>query len=102
MGGPYGTGNRIDLPVTRKIVNAILDESILNCEFQQIPVFRLSIPTHMDGIDDNILYPGSIWESYAKWHVAAIDLGLKFINNFSKFSANKESAMLVDHGPVIL
>lgn len=101
MGGPYGTGSRIDLPVTRKIVNAILDDSILNCEFQQIPVFRLSIPTHIDGIDDNILDPGKTWESPLNWHIAATDLGLKFINNFSKFTANKESVMLIDNGPVI-
>lgn len=102
IGGPYGTGNRIDLPVTRKIINAILDDSISNCEFQQIPVFRLSIPTHIDGIDDDILDPGKTWESPARWQIAATDLGLKFINNFTKFSVNKESSMLVDHGPVIM
>ena len=28
MGGPYGTGTRIDLPSTRNIINAILDDSI--------------------------------------------------------------------------
>ena len=101
MGGPYGTGNRIDLPVTRKIINAILDESILKSEFQQIPVFRLSIPSHIEGIDDSILDPGKTWESPSKWRIAATDLGLKFINNFTKFSSSKESAILVDHGPVV-
>jgi phosphoenolpyruvate carboxykinase (ATP) len=100
MGGPYGTGTRIDLPVTRKIINAILNDSILNCEYRKIPVFRLSIPTHIDGIDDDILDPGSTWESPARWKIAATDLGMKFINNFTKFSANKESAMLAGHGPV--
>ena len=101
MGGPYGIGNRIDLPVTRKIVNAILDESISNCEFQQIPIFRLSIPAHIDGIEDDILNPGKTWESFIKWRIAATDLGMKFINNFTKFSANREAAMLVDYGPII-
>ena len=101
MGGPYGRGTRIDLPVTRKIINAILNDSILNCEFRKIPVFRLSIPAHIDGINDNITDPGSTWESPARWKIAATDLGLKFIKNFTKFSANKESAMLADHGPVI-
>jgi phosphoenolpyruvate carboxykinase (ATP) len=101
MGGPYGTGNRIDLPVTRKIVNSILDDSILKHEFKEIPVFRLSIPAHIDGIEDKILDPGNTWESTTKWRIAATDLALKFINNFTKFSSNKESAMLVDHGPVI-
>ena len=102
MGGPYGTGNRIDLPVTRKIINAILDDSILKSEFNMIPVFRLSIPAHIDGIEDNILDPGNTWESTTKWRIAATDLALKFINNFTKFSSNKEASMLADHGPVIV
>lgn len=101
MGGPYGTGKRIDLTVTRKIVNAILDGSILKSEFQEIPVFKLNIPLHVDSIDDNILNPSKTWDSEAKWHIAATDLGLKFINNFSKFTGNIEASTLVDHGPLI-
>jgi phosphoenolpyruvate carboxykinase (ATP) len=101
MGGPYGTGSRIDLPVTRKIVNAILDGSVGKCDFKQIPVFRLSVPTHIDCIDDNILDPSRTWESTVKWRIAATDLALKFINNFTKFTINSESALLVAHGPVI-
>jgi phosphoenolpyruvate carboxykinase (ATP) len=101
MGGPYGIGNRIDLPSTRKIINAILDDSILNSEYESLPVFNLSIPLKIDGIDENILNPGKAWESSFKWHIAATDLALKFINNFSKFTGNKETAMLADYGPKI-
>jgi len=101
MGGPYGIGNRIDLPSTRLIINAILDDSILNCEFVNLPVFNLSIPTKIEGVTDGILDPGKAWDSPAKWHVAATDLALKFINNFSKFTANKETAMLAEYGPHI-
>ena len=101
MGGPYGTGNRIDLTITRKIVNAILDGSILKSEFQEIPVFKLNIPLHIDSIDDSILNPSKTWDSELKWRIAATDLGLKFINNFSKFTGNKEASTLADYGPVI-
>ncbi len=101
MGGPYGTGNRIDLPSIRLIINAILDDSINNCEFITLPVFNLSIPTKIGGVDESILDPGEAWNSPAKWHIAATDLALKFINNFSKFAANKETARLADHGPRI-
>jgi len=101
MGGSYGTGTRIDLPSTRIIVNAILDGSIKNSEFTPIPIFNLSIPTRIEGVDDNILDPGKSWSSQTKWRVAATDLALKFINNFSKFTENKETAMLSDHGPRI-
>lgn len=101
MGGPYGTGTRIDLPSTRRIINAILDNSIKNCEFESLPVFNLNIPTRLDGLDENMLDPGRSWDSRVKWHIAATDLAFKFINNFSKFSINKETARLAENGPQI-
>jgi phosphoenolpyruvate carboxykinase (ATP) len=101
MAGPYGTGNRIDLPSTRKIINAILDNSINNSEFITLPVFNLSIPTKMNGVDESLLNPSKAWESPLRWHISATDLALKFINNFSKFTGNKETEMLADHGPRI-
>ncbi len=101
MGGPFGTGTRIDLPVTRKIIDAILDGTINNNEFSVLPVFNLSIPDKIEGIDESILDPGKTWSSETRWHIAATDLALKFINNFSKFTVNPETAKLADHGPKI-
>jgi phosphoenolpyruvate carboxykinase (ATP) len=101
MGGQYGTGTRIDLPVTRLIINAILDGSITDYEFVTLPVFNLNIPVRIKGVDENILDPGKVWDSPSKWRVAATDLALKFINNFSKFTSNKETAKLVSFGPII-
>jgi phosphoenolpyruvate carboxykinase (ATP) len=101
MGGPYGIGTRIDLPSTRIIINAILDDSIKDCDFSTLSIFNLSIPTKIEGIDENILDPAKSWSAPAKWHVASTDLALKFINNFSKFTANKETEELSEHGPRI-
>lgn len=101
MGGPYGIGRRIDLASTRRIINAILDGSVNNSEFTRIPVFNLSIPAHMEGIDENILDPGKAWGSADKWQIAATDLAHKFIINFNKFPVNEESAVLAAAGPVI-
>lgn len=101
MGGPFGTGNRIDLPSTRRIINAILDDSISKGDFITLPIFNLNVPLEIEGVDCNILDPGKSWDSPAKWHIAATDLALKFINNFSKFTANKETARLVGHGPKV-
>jgi phosphoenolpyruvate carboxykinase (ATP) len=99
--GPYGTGSRIDLPSTRHIINAILDDSINDNEFVNLPVFNVSIPVKIKGVDESILDPANGWESTTKWHIAASDLALKFINNFSKFTSNPETASLVEHGPKI-
>jgi phosphoenolpyruvate carboxykinase (ATP) len=59
-GGPYGTGERIDLASTRCIINAILDDSIKKYEYITLPVFNLSIPLKLDGVDENILNPSKM------------------------------------------
>ena len=99
-GGPYGTGTRLDLPSTRRIINSILDDSIKQCEFTTLPVFNLKIPVCISGVDDKILDPRKAWDSTSKWHTTALDLALKFINNFSKF-AGEEMSKLADCGPRI-
>lgn len=101
MGGPYGTGNRIELQYTRRIINAILQGTITECEFVTIPVFNLFIPVRIEGIDEDIMDPSKTWESTMKWRIAANDLARKFIGNFSKFTSNTESARLVNFGPKI-
>lgn len=102
LGGPCGTGNRIDLGTTRLIINSILNDSIKQSEFIKVPVFNLKIPLKVDGVDSDILDPGKTWDSKIKWHIAASDLAMKFINNFSKFAANPDTAYLADHGPRII
>ena len=101
INGPYGTGHRIDLPSTRRIISAILDDTINDSDFVNLPVFNLKIPSHINGVDDNILDPANGWETRTKWHIAASDLALKFINNFSKFTSNPETASLASYGPGI-
>jgi len=101
MGGAYGSGTRIDLPSTRQIINAILNGTILNSEFNTLPIFNLSIPTKVEGVDSGILDPSQSWESTSKWRIAATDLAIKFNNNFSKFTGNKHIEKLVEYGPKI-
>jgi phosphoenolpyruvate carboxykinase (ATP) len=100
-GGPYNTGSRIDLPTTRLIINSILDDSVKKHEFSNLPVFNLKIPAKIDGVRGNLLDPAQAWDSHVKWHIAATDLALKFINNFSKFASNEETACLAEFGPKI-
>jgi phosphoenolpyruvate carboxykinase (ATP) len=100
-GGPYSTGSRIDLSVTRTIINAILNDTIDKDDFSVLPVFNLSIPNQVEGIEGNILDPQKAWISPVKWHIAATDLALKFINNFNKFSSNEETLKLAEFGPRI-
>jgi phosphoenolpyruvate carboxykinase (ATP) len=100
MGGPFGTGKRIDLPSTRKIINAILDGSLSGSEFTTIPVFNLSIPLNLKGVGSNLLNPARAWKSEESWNIAANDLARKFLSNFCKFTSNEETSRLVQFGPV--
>lgn len=99
IGGPHGVGNRIDLPSTRAIIDAILDGSIDKGEFESLPVFNLQVPKKVNGVDTNLLNPRNLWEKPEKWDAAAENLAKKFINNFDKFTDNEEAKRLVKAGP---
>ncbi len=101
MGGTYNSGSRIDLKTTRRIINAILYDETDKYGFTTIPVFNLSVPSKIDGVDADILEPGMAWDTPFKWHIAAKDLAMKFILNFSKFALNEETIRLADSGPRI-
>jgi phosphoenolpyruvate carboxykinase (ATP) len=101
MGGTYNSGSRIDLRTTRRIINAILYDEMKNADFSTIPVFNLSVPAKIDGVEENILDPCLSWETPHRWHIAATDLAMKFIMNFSKFASNEETSRLAESGPRI-
>ncbi|MFO7852762.1 MAG: phosphoenolpyruvate carboxykinase (ATP) [Bacteroidota bacterium] len=99
MGGPYGVGKRIDLKSTRRIINSILDGSINDAEFYETPVFNLSVPDEVKGVDKKLLEPAKAWESPHDWHKSATVLADKFIQNFKKFAVNKDLLELTKYGP---
>ncbi len=99
MGGPYGTGKRIDLPSTRNIINAILNKSLADSVYVILPVFNLRVPSAVPGVDSGLPDPRKAWGSGEAWETAARALGQKFIANFSKFTGNPETAKLVSAGP---
>ncbi|MGD0709858.1 MAG: phosphoenolpyruvate carboxykinase (ATP) [Bacteroidales bacterium] len=101
IGGPYGTGNRIDIPSTRAIIDAILDGSVETAEFEELPVFGLMIPKSVKKVDSKILNPRNLWKKHEDWDKAAINLAKKFITNFENFTDNKEGKRLVAAGPKI-
>ncbi len=99
IGGAYGFGKRIDLPVTRKIIDAILDDSIDKAEFETIPYFNLKIPKSIHGIDSKIFNPRNLWSQPEDWDDAAKKLAGKFIDNFGHFTDNIEGKRLITAGP---
>ncbi len=96
IGGAPGVGKRIDLPSTRNIINAILDGSLDNAEFDNMPVFNLAIPKAVNNVDPKLLNPRGLWKDAEKWDATAKKLGQMFIDNFKFFTDNDDVAKLVD------
>ena len=101
IGGPYGIGNRIDIPSTRAIIDAILDGSLDHAEYEELPVFNLMIPKSVKNVASELLNPRNLWNNPKEWDEACKTLGLKFVENFKNFTDNEEGRRLEKAGPCI-
>ncbi len=97
--GWNGTGKRISIKDTRGIIDAILNGEIEKSETQQLPMFDLSIPKTLVGVDTNILDPRNTYANVADWQVKAVDLAKRFNDNFEKFTNTPLGAELAKAGP---
>jgi phosphoenolpyruvate carboxykinase (ATP) len=89
-GGPYGVGHRIDLPLTRIMVNAVLSGKLENVEFEQDPIFKVRYPKTCPGLPDNsILKPANTWEDPEAYRKRAEKLAADFIEHFDKAYGDK-------------
>ncbi len=85
-GGPYGVGKRMSIKDTRACINAILDGSINESEFETLPIFNLQIPKTLKGIKDNtILNPRNTWEDKTAYDEALKKLAQMFQENFKRY-----------------
>ena len=84
-GGSYGVGKRMSIKATRACVNAILDGSINNCEFETIPVFDIQVPKELDGVPTEILNPRNTWGNKSLYDATRDELAEMFIENFKKY-----------------
>lgn len=98
-GGPYGVGKRIDINDTRTIIKAILDGSMDDAEYYELPTFGLFIPNEVEGVDPSILNPRKTWKYETAYVKQAQMLAEKFIENFQNFTDTEEGKRLVAAGP---
>lgn len=98
-GGAYGVGKRIDLKSTRAIINAILNNDLVDGEFEIINPFGLHIPKAVMGVDAHILNPRNTWEDKAAFDAQAEKLAGLFIQNFKNFTDNQQGQDLIKAGP---
>ncbi|KAL6220227.1 hypothetical protein ACLB2K_007983 [Fragaria x ananassa] len=88
-GGRYGSGKRIKLPYTRKIIDAIHSGSLLNANYKKTEVFGLEIPTEIEGVPSEILDPVNTWSDKKAYQETLLKLAGLFKNNFETFTNYK-------------
>ena len=86
------------MPLTRKIIHAILNDSIEKENFKPDPYFGFSIPESLEDIDPLILNPQSNWSSEEEYTKAAKSLVEKFKNNYSKYDLGDDA--ILSGGPL--
>ena len=77
-GGGYGSGRRIDLAITRRIIDAIHAGQLANAAVHRDPVFGLDAVTAVPGVAPELLVPAKAWSREAAWEAEARRLAGRF------------------------
>jgi phosphoenolpyruvate carboxykinase (ATP) len=88
-GGPYGIGKRMDINITRRLVEAALKGELEDVEYKEDKLFHLSIPLSCPGVPSEILDPKNTWEDKEAYEKRAKKLAADFSNHFDKAYGNK-------------
>ena len=97
-GGPYGTGHRMPIEHTRALLDAALDGSLADVEYEEDPVFGLKVPTSCAGVPTEVLRPRDTWSDGQAYDAKALDLARRFHANFEQF-ADSSSDEIKSAGP---
>src|SRR5690606_3621980 len=77
-GGPYGEGQRISIPTTRAVIDAILSGELDNADTIHLDISKLDVSQVVPGGDLNLAIPQSTWRDPHANDAKAKDLGEQF------------------------
>ena len=92
-GGPVGTGNRIKLAFTRRMVHAALGGELDGAATWTDPIFGLAVPERVEGVPEAVLRPADGWKSAADYTEKAAQLADMFAANFEKYESGVDEAV---------
>lgn len=88
-GGPYGIGSRMDINLTRTLVDAALKGIIEKSKFETDDIFHLNIPTSCPNVPADVLYPKNTWKDKNEFDIRAKALAEEFKTHFEKAYGDK-------------
>lgn len=84
-GGGYGTGKRIDIASTRRLLNAALSGELDKAGMRIDELFGFAVPLLVQGVDTRLLTPRLTWADPEAYDRQALHLAGLFRANFEKF-----------------
>ncbi|WP_438345208.1 phosphoenolpyruvate carboxykinase [Methylorubrum populi] len=90
-GGGVGTGRRMPIRVTRRLLSAALDGSLAQTEFRRDPYFGFSVPVEVPGVETQVLSPVETWTNKAAFAETATRLVTMFRENFKRFESHVDA-----------
>ncbi|HCP41814.1 MAG TPA: phosphoenolpyruvate carboxykinase (ATP) [Cryomorphaceae bacterium] len=93
-GGPYGTGTRMSLKHTRRMITAAMQGELNTAKYIQHEIFGLHMPTTCPEVPSKILNPKNTWANPQQYDEFANELAMKFSNNFKQFESEATNEML--------
>jgi phosphoenolpyruvate carboxykinase (ATP) len=88
-GGPFGVGSRMDINLTREIVNAALAGQLDDAECVEDTTFHIQIPQQCPGVPSEMLSPRNTWEDKDAYDQRARRLASHFGAHFDKAYGDK-------------
>lgn len=87
-GGPYGTGQRMEIVYSRAIITAIVSGELDRIPRHPDPIFGLAIPDSCPGIPSVYLNPRNTWPDQAKYDARAREVAGLFRANIAQYAAD--------------
>ena len=81
-------------------MNAIHDGTLANAQYATLPIFNVSYPTKIPGVDPKILNPENAWSNRNEYRTYLRKVAEMFNKNFARFE-NDASAAVKAGAPVV-
>lgn len=88
-GGPFGVGARMDINLTRAIVDAALSGKLEDVEYVKDTTFHILIPKRCPGVPSEVLFPRNTWADKEAYDARAKKLASDFGAHFDKVYGDK-------------
>jgi phosphoenolpyruvate carboxykinase (ATP) len=84
-GGPYGSGERMNIAHTRAMVRAALGGALADVPMRRDPIFDVEVPLACPDVPSSFLDPRSTWADPIDYDRAAERLACMFVANFADY-----------------